>query len=653
MNAPLRLCLTALVLVNLAFVHATEDASLSWLLPLYAVAVGSCVLARVPRFSRVTEHVIYRWTWNLAVVAVFALLVRHTTSAGPRHLLEDGLRLAAVCQVHLLSNLGTKQKPDLLFFNSFLIAVVTAFLTQDVAYSAVFFAFAPLFVMGLALHGGGAHEPRAAGALARSSLPFAGAALALTLAVFLAWPRDFRRRGLVVENLTLGPAAAALDIGFTEDVRLAGDGAASSSDAVVLRARLIHGSALDVPVHWRGATQTAFDGTTWRGGSSGRLGDARFAPAGPRRFARALPAGGPSLRVELEDPTGGRIFLPDGACSVAMVDSDPPYATPASDGTIRFPARSDGRSCRAFSFETELTSSPPRVDGAVLVPPPPDAAPALDLAYVRAPSAARIAKQIVDSLPRDAAQHEIVEAMRLRLASRTDYLPAGSVEAAVDIEAFVAGRAGGSCEHFAAALVVMLRNSRIPARLVTGYLGDAWDVEGRTLTIRRRDAHAWVEVRDPQGGWYAVDPTPAAARPAGDETSILASIRTATERLWARLVKFDDEARAAVLAWLEALPARASDFARNFAVPLGLAGTAALGLYLMLRRTGRQDAEVLAYRACLRRLGLSPPGDQTPRETLDRASLLGWSTERLAILEAATRRHEAARYAGASSRTRG
>ena len=66
--------------------------------------------------------------------------LRLALTSGAAHLLEDGLLLATLAQVHLLNNVGRLQKPDILFFNSFLIAIVTSFLSVDVGYSIVFLA---------------------------------------------------------------------------------------------------------------------------------------------------------------------------------------------------------------------------------------------------------------------------------------------------------------------------------------------------------------------------------------------------------------------------------------------------------------------------------------------------------------------------------
>src|SRR5262249_22081590 len=153
------------------------------------------------------------------------------------------------------------------------------------------------------------------------------------------------------------------------------------------------------------------------------------------------------------------------------------------------------------------------------------------------------------SLSKNAEQHVIVERMRAHLASRRDYLPPGAPNGAADVEEFVSGRAGGHCEFFATALTLMLRHVGIPCRLVTGFLSDDWDAQSRTLTIGRRDAHAWVEVKDPQGGWYTVDPTPATARAVRDE-SWLAEVQNFLLRAWERVVRFDEDARGRAVAWM-------------------------------------------------------------------------------------------------------
>ena len=640
MTRALRIALTAIVLVNLAFVHATEDASLSWLAPMYAATILS------PWLARFSGSAIYRWTWNFAVIGIFAVLVRHTAVAGPRYLLEDGLRLAAVCQVHVLCTLGTRQTPDLLFFNSFLIAVVTAFLTQDALYFVVFLAYAPLLVTGLCLY---AARSAPAATIVKSALLRSGVAIAVTSMVFFVWPRDFQRKGMVVERLTLGPSGEALQVGFTDVVRLGQKGGASSSEAVVLRATLLSGDSADVPGYWRGATQLDFDGESWSAGPSARLGDPQWREGATRAVVRDVPGEGPVFDVELLDASAGRLFVPLPARSIAIV-SPQPEETPAAlfDGTLRFMSQGAGRDVDNVRFRLELGATGVAQGGATPASESPQLAPALQLQEGRVPrDVADIALEVRQNLPADAAQHAVVEAMRERLASRTDYLPPGAADAAPDLAAFVSGRAGGHCEHFASALATMLRSVRIPCRLVTGYMTDDWDAKARQLTIRRRDAHAWVEVKDPAAGWYTVDPTPATGRGAARGRTLMASIEAWARRAWDSVIRFDDESRDAVLMAIVALPARAIGFLsdRPAACALAAALVAAAAILGRLRRARRVPAEVREYRACLRRLRIAPRRGETPRDLVARAASLGLASDAVERLGAATRRHEAARYA--------
>ena len=76
------------------------------------------------------------------------------------------------------------------------------------------------------------------------------------------------------------------------------------------------------------------------------------------------------------------------------------------------------------------------------------------------------------------------------------------------LEEFLFSRKTGYCEHYATAMVIMLRTIGIPARLVTGFLATEWNEYGNYYVVRQQDAHAWVEVHLPHSGWITMDPTP-------------------------------------------------------------------------------------------------------------------------------------------------
>ncbi|MGE5654961.1 MAG: transglutaminase-like domain-containing protein [Bacillota bacterium] len=66
----------------------------------------------------------------------------------------------------------------------------------------------------------------------------------------------------------------------------------------------------------------------------------------------------------------------------------------------------------------------------------------------------------------------------------------------------------GYCVHFSTAMVVMLRSIGISARWVTGYAPGEYDSETGDYVVRRKDAHAWVEVYFDKIGWLEFEPTP-------------------------------------------------------------------------------------------------------------------------------------------------
>ena len=67
----------------------------------------------------------------------------------------------------------------------------------------------------------------------------------------------------------------------------------------------------------------------------------------------------------------------------------------------------------------------------------------------------------------------------------------------------------GFCEHYASAFVVMMRAAGIPARVVLGYQGGAYNPVGEYLMVQQKNAHAWTEVWRYGYGWQRIDPTTA------------------------------------------------------------------------------------------------------------------------------------------------
>jgi transglutaminase-like putative cysteine protease len=75
------------------------------------------------------------------------------------------------------------------------------------------------------------------------------------------------------------------------------------------------------------------------------------------------------------------------------------------------------------------------------------------------------------------------------------------------IDEFLFQSRQGFCEHFATSFVYAMRAVGIPARVVAGYMGGEFNVNGNYMLVHQFDAHAWAEVWFEDVGWMRVDPT--------------------------------------------------------------------------------------------------------------------------------------------------
>src|SRR5439155_7956083 len=87
---------------------------------------------------------------------------------------------------------------------------------------------------------------------------------------------------------------------------------------------------------------------------------------------------------------------------------------------------------------------------------------------------------------------------------------------------FLFHRRQGTCEHFSAAMIVLLRAVGIPARMAVGFDPGHYNPLTGYYEVRESDAHSWVEVEYPGVGWIQYDPTHV--------------VPVATPGLWSRFV---------------------------------------------------------------------------------------------------------------------
>lgn len=629
--------LVALVALNLVFVHLTGAVDRAWLALLFVATLSA------PWTGRLRASRIWCAAWNLGVIATFAALVRDAVASGPRMLLEDGMTLAAFCQVHLLNVLRDDQRSDLLFFNSFLITVVTSFFCQDLAFSLVFAVWAVAFVTTLAL----AHDrgSRPAWSMLREGTARAFLILAATGLVFAFWPRDFRRPGIVDDTFLLGGFDEVAQVGFAEKIDLRRSSHVTVSERVVLRAKLASGRADDVPSHWRGTTLDAWDGRTWMTlPSGGRTPHAerewRRTAAG-RWVADDAPAD-TVVRVQAEDTGLRRVFAPLETIRLTVTSpNDTDSVVPRPDGSfVRLPI---GEQTPAWELAIRSVPAPhDDVDERMLkrwlhID--------RDDPRVVPPAALALVDEIQRTLKGVADPDRIAQRTRDLLASRFLYLAPGNQGAAATLDEFLSGRAPAHCEFFATALAVLLRLQGVPCRVATGYLADEWSDDRRSMVVRESDAHAWVEVFDQSRGWYSLDATPAREDRDRGAGSWFDALRTVLDDAWTAVTTFDAQRRRALLDALLASPGKIVAGSLRHPLATIAIAIAVTGLAVLRRRRLGHRA-VRDYERCLVRLRIARRPDETPRELLARVSREGRiAAHRLERLTVATQHHEAARFA--------
>jgi transglutaminase-like putative cysteine protease len=238
-------------------------------------------------------------------------------------------------------------------------------------------------------------------------------------------------------------------------------------------------------LYWRGPVLWDTDGRRWQAGSVARQGAA----------ATVVPRG-PRYRYEiLLEPHGERWLL--GLDAVTAGD-----ATVRSSRALELSARQPVKRRARYTLESATAYTLP------------DITPAERRAALALPADAHPRTRKLATSWRAAAANDqaVIESALARFAAAPyAYTLTPPLLDEDPIDQFLFDTRQGFCEHYAAAFVVLMRASGIPARVVTGYQGGEYNGVSDYMLVRQRDAHAWAEVHLPGEGWIRVDPTAAVA----------------------------------------------------------------------------------------------------------------------------------------------
>jgi transglutaminase-like putative cysteine protease len=348
----------------------------------------------------------------------------------------------------------------------------------------------------------------------RHALVAAVVALLLAIPFFLALPR-------LRSPWIAGRGGVSSVTGFSSQVDLAGVGPIHQSREIAMIVRSVSGDPIEP--EWMRLRATALERVTldsWTPRGASRIPNLRDGLVWPHGEGWQI-ADAVELEVELHRPRR-YLFLPEGTVAI-----DTPVGVrldPASGVVLASRVRGP------LTYRVWVTRGrPPRPTYT-----PQRRRPRFPLP----PEARQLAENIVNGIPTHEAQAAAVEA---HLQENYGYSMNGMARMGPDPVAwFLLHNREGHCEYFAGAMVAMLTDLGIPARMVGGYSGGSLSTDGEEAIVREANAHAWVEAWvGLTEGWTVFDPTPAGDVPSLDRPSGRDRVRWAwewTQSSWDRYV---------------------------------------------------------------------------------------------------------------------
>lgn len=516
--------LASIWLASISFIGLTLGAGLpEWLATLTGTAlIVALIRSRegkfIERLSTLRPGSIAGWNL-LVIVGFLGFWVDVFWVSG--ELLPAGIHFLMILMIIKLFNLNLRRDYLHLYAISLVAILASGSLTTDLWYFPIFLLYLLAAVWALLLFQQTKHPEEARmftnSAVMQPDPPasvsevtpqlfwlangLALAAFGLTLAIFFTIPRvnaGFYQKGFG-ENLRTS--------GFSETVNLGAIGPIKRDPSVVMRVELSAGSRYEAgPLYLRGVAFDQYDGKAWTNRLNYRRtvsedGTGTFVVRGSR--SRAPTPLGEAIRQNiLLEPLDTTVLF--AAPHIERVSGQFPSVQSDLTGSVHLPFPSSSR----IEYSVISRSNP-------VLPE--------DLTSESGLYPESFARHFLQIPAR--SERIAVLAKEVTLTHRTTYDKANAIQSFLTrnfrysldaplrdqdqpLEEFLFTRKTGYCEHYATAMVMMLRTIGIPARLVTGFLATEWNEYGNYYLVRQQDAHAWVEMHLPNSGWITMDPTP-------------------------------------------------------------------------------------------------------------------------------------------------
>lgn len=284
--------------------------------------------------------------------------------------------------------------------------------------------------------------------------------------------------------------------GFSDTVDLGDIGAVLTDRTIVMRVGIKSGQPPGL-IHFRGSSLDHYDGRKWT-----RLAKKNIPVTKDRagRFFIGYSQGRLLEQEILLEPLDTDVLI--AASNVMYINGRIPSMRMDSSGTLYLPAPPYSR----IEYTAWSDTLHPRGDSGFEAA----AEEFRETSFLdidpSGPAIRALTKEVTRHAKDDNARAAALEAY---LKTAYEYtLDPPHTEGKTPLEDFLFYSKKGYCEHYASAMVVMLRGAGIPSRLVTGFLQGEWNSYGSYFIVRQENAHSWVEAYIKGRGWMTFDPTP-------------------------------------------------------------------------------------------------------------------------------------------------
>jgi transglutaminase-like putative cysteine protease len=372
--------------------------------------------------------------------------------------------------------------PLQVYFMSLLQLIISSELALSMVFAGVFVAFLVTLIVAMVfthfLKEGTLYKVR----LTRPLMFVTLFVFVSTVLLFVAVPRV--KSGFFGRKLTRGIRS----VGFSDRVDLGSFGNVLLDPTIVMRVEV---SGRRLPLYWRGVTLDYFDGVSWKDTMKGRerifRRRGRFL-IGPEGYGEDVPY---SIQKVTAEPMDTNVLF--GLGEMNVIES-PGYILYRDNAGSLF---LNAKSYRRLSYTVH---SLPESGRALMN----------KRRYMQVPAGMEWMEEVLGGLLEDdmgdlemAVRVELWLRENFKYSLRTAPPPPGTTP----LEDFLSNSRTGFCEHFASAMVMMLRAAGVPARIVTGFHGGEENSYGDYIIVRQSNAHSWVEASI-DGRWRRFDPTP-------------------------------------------------------------------------------------------------------------------------------------------------